>query len=277
MQYKQIVMQRLSEIKQKKILLVVAHPDDETLWFFQSIQKLKAYNEILVFCLTYAAASKRGEELSKTAEKLDFKVIFGHCEDTGIDHFLKPNELRQAFTKILSKHTFDLVITHPPHGGEKPHPHHIQLHFMAKELCQFYNIQFGFFSEQKLLDLTTKKRLFHFNMNNKKYVCNRITQGFLQISNKKGIFFYYLKSIFSIILNYHKYNGFEATVDLNDKHSALANFESQQEVLKSYNTFYKKSEFLYVEQISSRHHTLIKALRLYLFFSCYLQRKYNLF
>lgn len=241
-------MQCLSEIKNKKILLIVAHPDDETLWFFQSIQKLKVDNEISVFCLTHAAVSKRGKELSKVAEQLGLKIVFGHCEDTGIDHFLKSNELKQAFIKVFSKYKIDIAITHPPHGGEKPHPHHIQLYFMAKEFCDFYNVQFGFFSEQKLLDRTTNERLFRFTIKKKKYVCNRLFQGYHQISSDEDNFYFYLKSILSILFNFQKYSGFEVAVNLEEKQSVLANFESQQEVLKGYNAFYKKFEYLYLEK-----------------------------
>lgn len=103
-------MQRLREIKNKKILLTVAHPDDETLWFFQSIQELKKENDILVFCLTHAAVSKRGKELSKVADEIGIKVVFGHCEDTGIDLLLKSTDLQQAFIKVFSKYKIDLAV-----------------------------------------------------------------------------------------------------------------------------------------------------------------------
>lgn len=249
MQYNQTVMQCLSEIKDKKILLVVAHPDDETLWFFQSLQKLKFANEILVFCLTHAASSERGKELSKVAEHLGLKIVFGHCEDTGIDHFLKPNELKQAFIQMFSKNKIDLAVTHPPHGGEKPHPHHIQLYFMTKEFCDAYHVQFGFFSEQKLLDRTTNERLFRFTIKKKRYVCNRLSQGYHQICDDDDKFYFYIKSILSMLFNFQKYSGFEVAVDLEEKQSALANFESQQEILKNYNAFYKKFEYLYVERL----------------------------
>ena len=156
-------MRCLSEIKNKKILLIVAHPDDETLWFFQSIQKLKTENEVLVFCLTHAAVSKRGKELSKVADTIGIKVVFFYCEDTGIDRLLKSSELRQAFIKVFSKHKIDLAITHPPHGGEKPHPHHIQLNRMTKEFCNYYSVKFGFFSEQKLLARITDETTYQKN------------------------------------------------------------------------------------------------------------------
>lgn len=240
-------MQCLSEIKNKKILLTVAHPDDETLWFFQSIQKLKKENDILVFCLTHAAVSKRGKELSKVADEIGIKVAFGHCEDTGIDHLLKPTDLRQAFIKVFSKYKIDLAITHPPHGGEKPHPHHIQIYKMTKDFCGFYSVQFGFFSEQKLLERATDEPNYHFSFKKKKYIAHRILKGYQLLSDKEENSTFLLKCVLTVLFNFRSYRGFEVAVDLKEKQSALLNFESQQDVLKSYNSFYKKSEFLFLE------------------------------
>lgn len=240
-------MQRLSEIKNKKILLIVAHPDDETLWFFQSMQQLKKNNEITVFCLTHAAVSKRGKELSQVIDQLGLKVVFGHCEDTGIDHFLKISELRQAFIKVFSKYKADLAITHPPHGGEKPHPHHIQLYKMSKEFCRFYSVQFGFFSEQKLLAESNNHRDYLFNFKKKKYVIFRLLQGYRLLNDDEEKIIFYFSAVFSILFDFKAYTAFEIAVNLEEKQSVLANFESQQDVLKSYNAFYKKSEFLYIE------------------------------
>lgn len=249
MQYKETVMQRLSEIKNKKILLIVAHPDDETLWFFQSIKHLKTTNEVTVFCLTHAAISKRGKELTKVADDLGLKVIFGHCEDTGIDHFLKISELKQAYIKVFSKYKIDLAITHPPHGGEKPHPHHIQLNQMTKEFCKDYSAQFGFFCEQKLLAQSNHAHDYEFNLKKKKYVAHRLLQGYRLLNKKEKKFIFFIKIIFTMLFNFKRYDGFEAAVNLEEKHLALAIFESQQDILKSYNAFYKKSEYLFIETV----------------------------
>ena len=240
-------MQRLSEIKDKKILLIVAHPDDETLWFFQSMQQLKNTNEITVFCLTHAADSKRGKELSKVIDDLGIKVVFGHCEDTGIDHLLKKNELRQAFIKVFSNHKANLAITHPPHGGEKPHPHHIQIYKISKEFCEYYSVQFGFFSEQKLLAKSNNEHDYFFDLKKKKYILYRLIQAYrlLDEDEEKRTFLIY--TMISILFDFKVYTGFEVAVNLKEKQSALANFESQQDVLKSYNAFYKKFEFLFIE------------------------------
>jgi len=241
------VMQNLTKIKNRKILVIVAHPDDETLWFFQSIQFLKHDNEVLIFCATYSAISKRGKELTKVADSLNLKVVFGHCEDTGIDHFLKKTELQQAFIKVFSKYKIDLAITHPPHGGEKPHPHHIQLYFLTKDFSRYYSAQFSFFCEQKLLTASKNHNDLFLNLKKKKYIAYQIFQGYRSLKDKEDNLLYIIKCILSVFFSFKSFFGFETEVDIEAKQASLACFESQQDVLKSYYAYYKKSEYLYIE------------------------------
>ncbi len=247
MQYKHNLMHRLTEINNKKIIIVVAHPDDETLWFFQSIQTLKLDNEIIIFCLTHASTSPRGREIQKVAATYGVKVVFGHCEDTGIVHLLKEKELRMAFIKIFSKYKFDLAITHPPHGGEKPHPHHIQLFHMTRQFCEYYFVDFGFFSEQKLLEEKASDYYFYFSLKMKKYILNRLMLSYRLLSENQNKLRFLLKGILTILLNRKKYTGYESDVNIAQKQSALSTYESQESILKNYNSYYKKSEFFFLE------------------------------
>jgi len=257
-------MQCLSKIKDKKILLIVAHPDDETLWFFQSIQQLKKSNELVVFCLTQAAVSKRGKELLKVSTELGLKVVFGYCEDTGINRILKSNELKQAL-KVFSKYKIDFAITHPPHGGEKPHPHHIQLYRIINEHCKYHSIRFGFFCEQKLLSPSNKQGNYYFSIKKKSYVLSRHLKGYRLLNDTEKRKSFLIKNIMSMLFNFRFYDGFHVAVNLKEKQSALANFESQQEVLKSYNAFYKKSEFLFLEQENVHSYTKLKNIIINIF------------
>lgn len=242
------VMQSLKEIVKKKILVIVAHPDDETLWFFQSIQILKEQNNVLILCMTHAAVSKRGRELQAVAEKYGLKVIFGHCEDTGINKLLRSSEVNQALIKVFSKHKFDLVITHPPHGGEKPHPHHLQMFMVTKEFSKFHSFVFGFFCEQKLLQNREPGQRHFLTFKRKKYVFQRLIQGFKLMVDENHRFSFLIDSVFDLISLNGPYLGYEAEVNVDTKHQALSSFESQDDVLKSYSSYYKKIEYLYIEE-----------------------------
>lgn len=240
-------MRSLQTINNKNILIVVAHPDDETLWFFQSTQVLKQNNRIQIFCMTHAAVSKRGKELQSMADAFGLKVLFGHCEDTGFNKYLKSKEVEQAFIKIFSRQKFDLVITHPPHGGEKPHPHHIQIYLEVKKFSKFHNFKFCFFSEQKLLGKFNQDSCYFFNYDNKKYISVRLIESFGLINKDQHRFLFLFSVLKDIWFNFDRYIGFETQVDLNEKQKALLKFSSQEEVLKSYNAFYKKYEYLFIK------------------------------
>lgn len=242
-----LVMQNLQAISRKKILVVVAHPDDETLWFFQSIQQLKENNQLLILCMTHAAISKRGKELQAVADKYALKIIFGHCEDTGINRLLKQQEVQQAFIKVFSKYKFDLVITHPPHGGEKPHPHHLQVYLAAKDFSKYYHFAFGFFCEQKLLQEIEPGNSCIFNFKKKKYVLSRIIAGYRLMTEERQRLGFVLSMIFDVLFTQSKFFGFETKVNTSLKQKALKQFSSQKEILKTYNSFYEKSEYLFLQ------------------------------
>ena len=82
----------------------------------------------------------------------------------------------------------------------------------------------------------------------KKYIAHRILQGYINLTDKENSLYFLLKCIFSVFFNFKLFLGYEIDVDLEQKQSILASFESQQDVLKSYNTYYKKTEFLYLEE-----------------------------
>lgn len=252
MQTNNEIMRSLKEIKKKKILIVCAHPDDETLWFFQSTQELQANNEVMILCMTHAAVSKRGKELQDVAMKYNLKVIFGHCEDTGINQLLHESEVKMALIKTFSKYKFDLVLTHPPHGGEKPHPHHIQIYKAVKRFSQYHLSTFGFFSERKIMSSVGSKCKYFFK--DRKYILRQIFYSSKLIQNDVDSFsrWYFLLILFKdILFESALHLGFETTVNLEEKKKALLSFESQESVLKNYKTFCGETEYLFVVNFNS--------------------------
>lgn len=64
------------QIKGKKILYVIAHPDDEAMFFVPSIRKLREHNKLWLMCLSNGNAAGLGKirekELEKSCEYLGF-------------------------------------------------------------------------------------------------------------------------------------------------------------------------------------------------------------
>lgn len=239
-------MQSLNSITNRKILIVVAHPDDETLWFYESIKKLKQKNLVEILCFTYSAISLRGKELLELSKRIGIKVYFGHCEDVGMTRLLQ--NLEFGISKAFSKNKFDLVITHPPHGGEKPHPHHIQVYLSLKKMCHDQSLQFGFFSEQKILQMM-KNTNYTFTFKNKKYLYMRLKKSRKLLTGEsfltRWIFWYAInKEIWS---DTNCYLGYETEVDKDEKQRALGTFNSQIQYLRDYNAYFNSTEYLYIE------------------------------
>lgn len=238
-------MQSLNEIKNKKILLVVAHPDDETLWFYQSLINLKQFNLVEILCLTYSSISKRGKELLQLGKIIDIKIHFGHCDDFGMERLLKNIDF--GLHKVILKQEFDLIITHPPHGGEKPHPHHIQIYLAIKKACKDNNKHFGFFSEQKILEFYSENN-YKFSFKKRRYISARVSKSKKLLTKefflKKWKFWYLITK--AVWLDFNLYECFETEVNLIEKQKALGLFTSQINFLKEYNAYYKKVEYLFL-------------------------------
>lgn len=240
-------MQSLDKIKNKKILFVCAHPDDETLWAFQTLQCLKINNQLIILCMTYSENSDRGLELLALASQYDLKIKFGNCEDTGIDRLLIDSQMRLALGHIFSGFQFDLVLTHPPHGGEKPHPHHIQIYKSVKRWSKTDSRHFGFFSERKIMSSFGSDNKYTFK--DKLYLFRQIIRSVCLMKksplNSKWKFFYSL--FYDILLDTQIYKGFETAVNTFEKKKALSNFESQLSFLNEYSSASSEFEYLYIE------------------------------
>ena len=241
-------MQDYIELRKKNILIAVAHPDDETLWFFQFIQELKRENNVQIFCVTHDAKSPRGGELRAVAAKCGFSVMFGNCADPGLNKLLNTTELLVAMNQIISGELrYDLIITHPLHGGEKPHPHHIQVHMAAIQVSRTLGIDFGFFSERQFAKLTCPSK-FSFRLRDKVFILWRLFRGYRLLRFEKGSLTFLLGAIANLTQMRGSYNAYETKVNKFDKQTALKMFASQEQVLMSYSTFRNSEEYFFIRK-----------------------------
>lgn len=76
--FKSVMLHKMNpEIKNQNILLVIAHPDDEAMFFVPAIKALRQHNNLYCLCLSsgnYAGLGKiREKELEKSCQYLGFK------------------------------------------------------------------------------------------------------------------------------------------------------------------------------------------------------------
>lgn len=113
-----------------KALVVVAHPDDETIFLGGYMLKNPEW-DWTVISVTHSVDSVRGQEFLQACRRLSATPIMLGQEDI----FEKDldQDLIVRFLKELSQQSFDMVFTHNQ-GGEYGHPHHIRVHQAVKQV-----------------------------------------------------------------------------------------------------------------------------------------------
>ena len=143
----------------KKILFIVAHPDDESLWvggtlnFLSKISNIEPY----VLCLTGRNHPERSTEIKNALSVAGIKDYFIGTENIPTAHGQPLQHMSDCIDDAINffgispdmqilPQDIDLVVTHPYYGDEHKHPQHIQVFKYVKEWCQKLHIPFAFFS-----------------------------------------------------------------------------------------------------------------------------------
>jgi len=119
----------------KKGLVVVAHPDDETIWMGGKILKSKDINWT-IFSLCRKDDPDRFPKFMKVCEYYNAKGIISDLEDEGIINVVKSlPEIEKRVIKELKEKSFDYVFTHGS-NGEYGHDRHKGVHQAIKRLVK---------------------------------------------------------------------------------------------------------------------------------------------
>jgi LmbE family N-acetylglucosaminyl deacetylase len=107
----------------KKVAIIVAHPDDETLWAGGTIIKNREWN-CFILCLSRAGDRNRSAKFRKTLHVLKSKGVMADLPDNPNQPPLQNNEVESEILKNLPSIHFDLIITHNPTGEYTRHIRH---------------------------------------------------------------------------------------------------------------------------------------------------------
>lgn len=117
----------------KKILIVTAHPDDETLWFSSIILR----NDCDVVCVTCGdgkvIAKKRRDELTAAARLLGVKNISVLNYRDKFLHRLDVKQLERDLKKFRHKQ-YEAIYTHSPFGDTNEHLHHQDISYVVHKV-----------------------------------------------------------------------------------------------------------------------------------------------
>ena len=136
-----------------KIVFVVAHPDDESLWIGGLLNFLVNRNEVdpYVICITGRHDPYRFKEFEEAMNVIGLKNWSVQEEDIPQRGGIPLSNPEEAFYKGLDElnlalSDIDLLITHPFYGDEHLHLQHVHLFDSLHYISNLNNIPFGFFS-----------------------------------------------------------------------------------------------------------------------------------
>jgi LmbE family N-acetylglucosaminyl deacetylase len=144
-----------SPLTKKKALVIVAHPDDETIWMGGMILGSKDI-DWTIFSLCRGNDPIRAPRFKKACEYYNARGLMSDLEDEGILNIEKSlPEIKKRIIDNFANEKFEYIFTHN-YNGEYGHERHSAVHLAIKELVKEKKIitceKLFFFAYQYQLD-----------------------------------------------------------------------------------------------------------------------------
>jgi LmbE family N-acetylglucosaminyl deacetylase len=110
----------------KSVAIIVAHPDDETLWVGGTILSHPTWKCVVV-CLSGKHDTDRSVKFQETMKILKCEGIMGDLDNGPEQVRLDERLVESAVLSLLPPKSFDLVITHNPTGEYTRHIRHEEI------------------------------------------------------------------------------------------------------------------------------------------------------
>jgi LmbE family N-acetylglucosaminyl deacetylase len=119
----ELIHNKMKSSENKSVAIIVAHPDDETLWAGGTIMNHSNWKFFIV-CLTRANDPDRASRFYDALQILKAEGIMGNLDDGPEQKPLTDNEVEKTILQLLPTQHFDIIITHNPAGEYTKHVRH---------------------------------------------------------------------------------------------------------------------------------------------------------
>lgn len=120
-------------MEKSEALIIVAHPDDETIWMGGTIIRNKDWNWTIL-SLTRENDSDRRPKFERVCQIYNAKAIISDLDDTILEPLSLIDIINMIKTSLLQK-KYDFVFTHGK-NGEYGHIRHIEVHNAIEQMAQ---------------------------------------------------------------------------------------------------------------------------------------------
>lgn len=147
-------------------LMIVAHPDDETLWGFNELEK----DKFLVVCVTCGRNKIREKEIENAMKMTDDKLLSLGYTDKFLHRRSKwkfcYNNIKYDLDTIIKLKKWNSIVTHNK-DGEYGHMHHKMIHNIVEKEHPKNVSYFGKYYTRRKMEHTDKKRLEKYKLDDK--------------------------------------------------------------------------------------------------------------
>ena len=116
----------IASLSAKTVAIIVAHPDDETLWA-GGIMLNNPSADFFVLCLCRGKDEARAPRFFEALKALNAEGIMGDLDDSPEQFPLDPEMVEDAILKLLPPKKYDLIITHSLYGEYTRHRRHEEI------------------------------------------------------------------------------------------------------------------------------------------------------
>lgn len=128
-------MVKMEEGKAKSVAIIVAHPDDETLWVGGTILSNPSW-KCFVVSLCRKNDTDRSRRFFEALKIYHAEGIMGDMDDGPDQNPLDKKEIEQDILNLLTSREFDLIITHNQSGEYTKHLRHEETSLAVLNLWQ---------------------------------------------------------------------------------------------------------------------------------------------